>query len=209
MSVKYARAVIDGVTYELELGEDGFYHAVIPAPQAPDTDLMEFRSYAVTLQSGDVAGNATVKGKDDPELGGDLRLVVKENIFITTKHWEMPNHFNASDYNRIKYNVCYIKRIADALFGSVEFINMGPDKSWEEYPKPEDFQVIEKNLNYICIASGLPAEQYSIHMGNKPFLSYGELNQIEEVCQKLFNRLYGIMKARRRLPIVLGKRGTL
>lgn len=209
MSVKYARAMIDGVTYELELGEDGFYHAVIPAPQAPDTDLMEFRSYAVTLQSGDVAGNVTVKGKDDPELGGDLRLVVKENIFISTKGWTSTDRFNVSDYNRIKYNVCYIKRIADALFGSVEFINMGPDKSWEEYPKPKDFRVIEKNLNYICIASGLPAEHYSVHMENKPFLSYGELNQIEEVCQKLFNRLYGIMKARRRLPIVLGKRGTL
>ncbi|MEY8357100.1 hypothetical protein AALB39_27665 [Lachnospiraceae bacterium 54-53] len=207
MSVKYAKAVVDGITYDLTLGDDGLYHAVIPAPRAPDTDMMEYRSYGVNLQTEDDAGNITIKNKGD--LGENLWLVVKKNIFITTRHWEPPDYFNVADYNRIKSNICYLKQIADALFDSVEFVNMGSDKSWEEYPTPEEFRLMEQNLNYICEASGLPAEQYSPHLGNQPFSSYEDLNQIEDACQKLFDRLYGIIKARRRLPFTLGKRGIL
>lgn len=207
MPVKSTNAVINGITYILELGEDGLYHAIVPAPKAEDSDLVEYRGYPVTLMAEDTAGNVTVRDQDDPELGGDLRLVVKEDIFIAIKHWESQDYFNAVDYNRIKYNIGYIKRIADVICGSVEYENPGPDKSWEEYPKPEELQQMERNLNYICQASGLDPDQYGAHLANKPFLDYNELNHIEESCQKLFNRLYGMMKARKRFPFRMGKRG--
>lgn len=209
MPIKSAMAQINGITYNLELGEDGLYHAVVPAPQADNANLVEYRSYPVTLTADDTAGNITVIDKDDPELGGALRLVVKEDIFIVTKRWEPSDCFNAADYNRIKNNICYIKQIADIIYGSVEFANMGPDKGWEEYPKPGEFRLMEMNLNYICLAAELPAEEYEIHLENGPFLDYTQLNQIETICRRLFERLYGIMKARRRLPFKLGKRGTL
>lgn len=209
MSVKSATAQINGVTYTLELGEDGLYHAVVPAPQADNANLVEYRSYPVTLTADDTAGNITVKDKDDPELGGALRLVVKEDIFIITKSWKPSDFFNTADYNRIKNNICYIKQIADIIYGSVEFANMGPDKTWEEYPAPSEFRLMEMNLNYICLAAELPPEEYGLHQENYPFLDYMQLNQIENACRLIFERLFGIMKARKRLPFKLGKRGTL
>ncbi len=207
MSLKSITATMNGTTYILELGADGKYYATIPAPQPADNDLIQYRSYPVTIHAEDVAGNISVKDRDNS--GDILQIIVKKSVAINIKHWEPPDRFNAADYNRIKYNICYIKQIADIIFDSVEFVGMGADKTWEEDPAPEDFQRIEQNLNYISVAAGLPEEDFPEHGGNSPFLNYEELNKIEEKCRQLFDWLYGTVMARRRLPFALGKRGNL
>lgn len=211
MSVKSTRVIIDGMTYILDPDpeESGVYHGLIPAPKSADTDLTEYRSYPILLHVEDTAGNITTKDNYDPVMGEQLQIVVKKNIFITIKHWEPPDFFNASDYNRIKYNICYLKEIADILYDSVEFENMGPDKSWHEDPEPEDFRRIEENLNYISLAAGFETDTYGPYEGNYSFLNYEKLNKIEEKCRQLFDWLYGTVMARRRLPFKLGKRGNL
>lgn len=145
------------------------------------------------------------------ELGADGKYyatIPAPQPAINIKHWEPTDRFNAADYNRIKYNICYIKQIADIIFDSVEFVGMGVDKTWEEDPALEDFQRIEQNLNYISVAAGLPEEDFLECSGNSTFLNYEELNKIEEKCRQLFDWLYGTVMARRRLPFKLGIGGS-
>lgn len=208
MSMKALTATLDGVIYELMRQEDGTYTAVVPAPKSTAIDLVEYKAYPVRVKAEDTAGNSTTVDEADPELGQYLSLSVRQDIFIKIREWTEYDYFNIQDYNRIKKNVCQIKKIADELFKSVEFVDMGADREYSEYPAPVDFRQIEMNLNYICLAANLEPETFRIHLEEYAFLDYTDLNRIENACKMLFEILYGIMKARKTLPFKLGKRGT-
>lgn len=76
MSLKSITATMNGTTYILELGADGKYYATIPAPQPADNDLIQYRSYPVTIHAEDVAGNISVKDRDNS--GDILQIIVKK-----------------------------------------------------------------------------------------------------------------------------------
>lgn len=115
------------------------------------------------------------------------------------------NRFDATDYNRIKNNICYLARLSVLLKYPVEIEEMGADKS---YASPgfyaDEINLFGTNLELINrgtyrLSIGAPVTYYE----NGRFIGYADLNRIESACLRLYERLTQEKSMEWVLPVTL------
>lgn len=121
--------------------------------------------------------------------------------------WNSTDHFNTSDYNRIKANIEYLQELAKEISWPVKIEDMGADKTEEEYPYADEINTISDNLEKIVAGS------YPINIGTKTtyedngaFIGYADLNRIESGCISLYTNINRMLSSRRRIAFRLGDR---
>lgn len=127
-------------------------------------------------------------------------------------NWVKTDYFNYEDYNRIKNNVKYLRKLALVLYLNFKYEEMGEDKTgYSDFPYASEFDRIESNLESIKNNS------YQFYLsgtkrwyGNQPTLDYQDLNRIESACLSMYEGLNNQLKAKDRLSIRLGyQRGAV
>lgn len=127
-------------------------------------------------------------------------------------NWVRTDYFNYEDYNRIKNNVKYLRKLALVLYLNFKYEEMGDDKTgYSDFPYASEFDRIESNLESIKNNS------YQFYLsrtkrwyGNQPTLDYQDLNRIESACLSMYEGLNNQLKAKDRLSIRLGyQRGAV
>lgn len=122
--------------------------------------------------------------------------------------WVASDHFNISDFNRIKNNLSYLHTESQQIWGEYEIVDMGSDMS--DYSATWDvakFNAFENNLetinrNMLNKDIGLKKTFYV----NGKFIDYAELNRIERATVTLKATIDGWYEAMATLPIRLGAR---
>jgi len=106
------------------------------------------------------------------------------------------DYFNATDFNRIKNNLNYLREIAVKIYADFEITEMSPDKSFADYAYADEFNVIEDNLETVntkTLKKSYGATKHFVENGL--FIDATELNRIEkaeqDLCEHFMNQLYG------------------
>lgn len=122
------------------------------------------------------------------------------------------DYFNIEDYNRIKNNVKYLRKLALVLYIDFKYEEMGDDKfGYSDLPYASEFSLIESNLesiknNSFAFYSANSKRWY----GNMPTLNYQDLNRIESACLSMYDGLNKQLKSKDKLGIRLGyQRGAV
>lgn len=122
------------------------------------------------------------------------------------------DYFNFDDYNRIKNNVKYLRKLALVLYLDFKYEEMGDDKfGYSDLPYASEFSLIESNLesiknNSFAFYSANSKRWY----GNMPTLNYQDLNRIESACLSMYDGLNKQLKSKDKLGIRLGyQRGAV
>lgn len=117
------------------------------------------------------------------------------------------DRFNASDFNRIKNNLQYLRNLAITMYPDFDIEDMGSDKGYADYPYADEINLIEDNLDIIAdstIKTVYGSKQ--IFMDNGAFIDYAELNRIESASLDIYNKLLAQHDGRRMVTFMLGAR---
>lgn len=121
--------------------------------------------------------------------------------------WVATDRFNISDYNRIKNNLVYLHEKACIVFGEFEIEDMGEDITtytglWDF----ADFNKFENNLDTINL--NMLSEDYGVKKtfyGNSPFITYEELNRIENAIVRMNTIIEGWYEGLYKLEFTVGR----
>ena len=116
------------------------------------------------------------------------------------------DRFNATDYNRIKNNIQYLRNMAVEMY---EEFDIEPllDKGVEDYPYADEINMIEENLETVAVRTFKKNYgQKMIFSDNAAFIDFNELNRIESATLDLYNQLTNQHEGRRMLTFMLGPR---
>ena len=117
------------------------------------------------------------------------------------------DRFNAVDYNRIKNNIEHLRILAIQIYTEFEIEDMGPDKTYTDYPYADEINTIESNLETVSkntFGKNYGAKQ--TYKDNGAFIDFNELNRIESAVLDLYNNLSSQYDGRRLLTFMLGAR---
>jgi hypothetical protein len=118
------------------------------------------------------------------------------------------DRFNASDFNRIKNNLEYLKEYAITLYKTFEIGNVGADKTYSDYFYADEINQLETNLN--TISENTIKKKYGTaptYAANCPIMDYTELNRVESAILDLYNCLTTIGEGRRKFTWNFGMKG--
>lgn len=118
------------------------------------------------------------------------------------------DRFNASDYNRIKNNLIYLRDLACVLFEEFDIEYVSEDKGYADYPYADEINLIEQNLE--TINENTLSRNYGdtpSYNDNGLFLDYVELNRLEGAELDLYNRLTNQHDGRRMFTWNFGEKG--
>lgn len=118
------------------------------------------------------------------------------------------DRFNASDFNRIKNNLEYLRDYAIDIYKTFEIGNVGEDKTYSDYFYADEINQLEINLttineNTIKKKYGTPP----VYAANCPIMDYKELNRLESAILDLYNYLTTIGEGRRKFTWNFGMKG--
>lgn len=110
---------------------------------------------------------------------------------------------NIGDYNRIKDNIAYIQSVARELVYDT-YPTMGANKTYLDYPRASEWNLIEKALNQLAenIGGSFPVKTF---MDNGFTPDYTELNRIESMTLRLKGQYETAVAMTYRLPFTLGR----
>ncbi len=126
--------------------------------------------------------------------------------WITPKtDWLPTDYINCTDRNRITNNLSFLKELAAIMYPQFPWEDMGRDKVYSDIQLPEDWNVIEDNLENLLqgtypAASGRLMTFYS----NEPMIDYMELNRIEEAILRFYKCLTSQYESLKVLAFTLG-----
>lgn len=126
-------------------------------------------------------------------------------------NWTATDRFNIVDYNRIKNNLQYLHDESEDIFGEYSIIDMGSDiSSYGSYWDVAKFNAFETNLqtineNMLNASIGSKMTFYA----NGVFITYTELNRIENATLTLKATIDGWYGAMATLPFRLGGKSAL
>lgn len=120
--------------------------------------------------------------------------------------WVAQDHFNISDFNRIKNNLQYIYEASKLIWGDYDIVSMGSDMSdYSAFWDVSKFNAIEANLDTIN------SHMLNANIGNRQtfyenglFIGYEEVNRIERATVQLKATIDGWYEAMDYLPFRLG-----
>lgn len=120
------------------------------------------------------------------------------------------DRFNASDFNRIKNNLEYLKELGCKMYDEFTINSLGSDRQPGTYFYADEIMKLEENLVIIVEKT----TKYSY--GDSPFytangltMDYVELNRLESATADLYMKLQNQSEGRRNFTWNFGKRGGL
>lgn len=115
------------------------------------------------------------------------------------------DRFNASDFNRIKNNLTYLRDLASRLYDEFSIASLGGDRTPADYFYADEINQLEKNLD--TINSNSLKRSYGtapVYVDNGNTMDYVELNRLEGAILDLYNKLTNQYNGRRNLTFMLG-----
>ena len=120
------------------------------------------------------------------------------------------DRFNATDYNRIKNNLIYLRDLAVKMYEEFSIEVVGNDKTTADFFFADEINAMERNLD--TINNNTLKRNYGTRVtfsanGNTPV--YTELNRLESAILDLYDRLSNQSEGRRTLTFNFGIKGGL
>lgn len=120
------------------------------------------------------------------------------------------DRFNASDFNRIKNNLEYLRELAVEMYDSFSIESLGTDRTPIDYFYADEINQMEKNLN--TINERTLKRSYGetpIYEDNGKTMTFQELNRLEGAILDLYRRLTNQKEGRRMFEWNFGMKGGL
>ena len=120
------------------------------------------------------------------------------------------DRFNATDFNRIKNNLEYLRELAITMYDDFTINNLGNDRTPKDYFHADEINDLEENLNTINDKSikrsyGSTPTYYD----NGNVMNFDELNRLENAILDLYDRLTNESEGRRMFTWNFGMKGGL
>jgi len=120
------------------------------------------------------------------------------------------DRFNATDFNRIKNNLSYLRDLAVKMYETFTINNLGNDRVPSDYFYADEINKLEQNLvtinNKTIKGSYGTAPTYA---DNGSTMTFSELNRLEGAILDLYDRLTNESEGRRTLTMNFGMKGGL
>lgn len=120
------------------------------------------------------------------------------------------DRFNASDFNRIRNNLIYLRDLAVKMYAefTLEKVNDDKDKSPADFFYADEINALEKNLDALNKNTReLDFGEKETYEDNGPTMDYIELNRIEKATLDLYDRLLNQHEGVRRFTWNFGMKG--
>ena len=118
------------------------------------------------------------------------------------------DRFNATDFNRIKNNLAYLRDLAITLYEEFSIVSLGNDRTPADYFYADEINQREANLvtiNQNTINRSYGTAPTYVENGNT--MDYTELNRLESATLDLYNRLTNQSEGRRMFTWNFGMKG--
>lgn len=118
------------------------------------------------------------------------------------------DRFNASDFNRIKNNLDYLRDMAVKLYDEFSITSLGDDRAPADYFYADEINQLEENLN--TINDNTLKRSYGTaptYADNGNVMDYTELNRLEGAILDLYDRLTNESDGRRMFTWNFGMKG--
>ena len=118
------------------------------------------------------------------------------------------DRFNASDFNRIKNNLSYLRDLASRLYGRFSIVSLGEDRTPADYFYADEINQLEENLK-IVNSSSLNRDYGNspTYVDNGNVIDFQELNRLEGAILDLYDRLTNEFENRRMFTWNFGIKG--
>lgn len=120
------------------------------------------------------------------------------------------DRFNATDFNRIKNNLEYLRELAIKMYDDFTIYALGTDRTPKDYFYADEINQLEENLNTIndnsIKRSYGTAPSYT---ANGNIMDFTELNRLEGAILDLYDRLTNQNEGRRTFTWNLGMKGGI
>lgn len=120
------------------------------------------------------------------------------------------DRFNATDFNRIKNNLSYLRELALKMYDEFTIHSLGEDRSPVDFFYADEINKLEENLN--TINSNTIKRSYGVaptYTDNGNTMTFTELNRLESAILDLYDRLTNQSEGRRTLQFNFGMKGGL
>lgn len=120
------------------------------------------------------------------------------------------DRFNATDFNRIKNNLAYLRDLAIKLYKEFSIVSLGADRTTSSYFYADEINQLEQNL--VTINNNTIKRSYGsspTYNDNGNTMDYRELNRLEGAILDLYERLTNQFDGRRTLEWNFGMKGGL
>lgn len=118
------------------------------------------------------------------------------------------DRFNATDFNRIKNNLAYLRDLAITLYEEFSIVSLGSDRTPADYFYADEINQLEANL--VTINQNTLKRSYGTaptYVENGNTMDYTELNRLESATLDLYNRLTNQSEGRRMFTWNFGMKG--
>lgn len=118
------------------------------------------------------------------------------------------DRFNATDFNRIKNNLDFLRELAITLYKEFSIVSLGEDRTPKDYFYADEINQLEVNLNTIN-ANTLKRQYGSApsYIANGLTMDFIELNRLEGAMLDLYDRLRNESEGRRMFAWNFGMKG--
>lgn len=122
--------------------------------------------------------------------------------------WVAEDYFNYTDYNRIKNNIAYLRKMALEVFVDFPYSEMGDDKtSYAQYPYADEFTTMENNLeSFRKNTFDFDKEDSKQWHENNLTPNYEDFNRLERACFLFYKGFKNIKNHKKFLPMRLGNK---
>lgn len=118
------------------------------------------------------------------------------------------DRFNASDFNRIKNNLTFLRDMAIKLYDEFFLVSLGDDRVPGDYFYADEINQLEENLETLN-ANTLKMSYGSapVYNDNGTTMDFTELNRLEGATLDLYDRLMNESEGRRMFTWNFGMKG--
>jgi len=120
------------------------------------------------------------------------------------------DRFNATDLNRIKNNLVYLRELAITMYEEFSIGSLGEDRVPSDYFYADEINQLEENLDTINTNTLNRAYgEAPVYVANGNTMDYVELNRLESAILDLYNRLTNQSEGRRMFTWNFGMKGGM
>ena len=120
------------------------------------------------------------------------------------------DRFNATDFNRIKNNLDYLRELAIKMYDEFSIVFLGSDRTPVDYFYADEINQLEENLT--TINNKTLKRSYGnppTYVANGNTMDFAELNRLESAMLDLYGRLTNEFEGRRLFTWNFGMKGDL
>lgn len=118
------------------------------------------------------------------------------------------DYFNASDFNRIKNNLDYLRELAVKMYDEFSIQSLGNDRTEKDYFYADEINKLESNL--VTINNKTLKRSYGTaptYADNGRTMDFKELNRLESAMLDLYDKLTNEHNGRRMFTWNFGMKG--